>query len=64
MAAGVFMRHQTSNNVEVQNKTTSETNAQGTLLLKPQGDGQWELPVPAALGGAEGRSLVFLQELR
>lgn len=41
MTLGVFMRHQTSNNMEVQNKTISETNAQSTLLLRPQGDGEW-----------------------
>lgn len=41
MAMGAFMRHQTNNNMEVQNKTISETNAQGTLLLRPQGDGEW-----------------------
>lgn len=40
MAVGVFMRHQTSNNMEVQNKTISETNAQSTLLLRLQGDGE------------------------
>lgn len=40
MAMGAFMRHQTNNNMEVQNKTISETNAQGTLLLRPQGDGE------------------------
>lgn len=36
MAVGVFMRHQTSNSMEVQNKTISETNAQGSLLLRPR----------------------------
>lgn len=64
MAVGVFMRHQTSNNNKVQNKTISETHAQGSLLLRPQGDGEWQLPVSAALRGAEGSSLIFLPELR
>lgn len=36
MAVGVFMRHQTSNNNKVQNKTISETNAQGACCWGPR----------------------------